>query len=146
MREELEALVRRHLAAENAHDLAGTLATLHEDCVFEDVATFQVFRGRRGAEAYYRQWWDAFGVTVERAPGGARYWTEDGTYIAEAQYRGRHRGPFFGVAPTGREIEFRFVVILGFRDGLMAGERFYYDLARLLRQIGAEKLPALPPS
>ena len=144
MREALEAVVRRHLAAENAHDMTGTLATLHEDCVFEDVATGQVFRGRAGAEAYYRQWWEAFGVTVERSPGGSRWWAEDGTYIAEAQYRGRHVGRFLGLEPTGREIEFRFVVILGFRDGLMAGERFYYDLAHLLRQLGVEKLPPPP--
>jgi steroid delta-isomerase-like uncharacterized protein len=142
MREELEELVRRHLAAENAHDMAATLATLHEDCVFEDVATGQVFLGRSGAEAYYRQWWDAFAVTVERAPGGIRCWSDDGTFIAEARYVGRHVGPFLGIAPTGSAVDFRFVVILGFKDGLMAGERFYYDLARLLRQIGAGTLPA----
>jgi predicted ester cyclase len=79
-------------------------------------------------------------VTVERSPGGSRRWTEDGTYIAEAQYRGRHIGRFLGIEPTGREIGFRFVVILGFRDGLMAGERFYYDLAHLPRQLGVERL------
>ena len=36
-----------------------------------------------------------------------------------------------------------FVVVLSFRDGLMLGERFHYDLASLLRQIGADPIPAL---
>ena len=36
-----------------------------------------------------------------------------------------------------------FVVVLSFKDGLMLSERFHYDLASLLRQIGAEPIPAL---
>ena len=36
-----------------------------------------------------------------------------------------------------------FVVVLAFRDGLMFGERFHYDLASLLRQTGVEPIPAL---
>jgi len=48
-----------------------------------------------------------------------------------------HVGPFLGIAPTGREVEFRFAVFVTFRDGLIAGEKFYYDLAGILRQIGA---------
>jgi hypothetical protein len=36
-----------------------------------------------------------------------------------------------------------FIVILSFRDGLMLGERFHYDLASLLRQIGPDPIPAL---
>src|SRR3546814_8895038 len=34
-------MLLRHLAAENAHDMAGTLATVHPDCVFRDFATGQ---------------------------------------------------------------------------------------------------------
>lgn len=138
MRAEIESLLQRHIAAENQHTMEATLATLHEDCVFEDVATGQVFRGRAGAEAYYRQWWSAFDVTASRAPGQKSYWTEDGSYIAEATFRGVHHGAFLGVAPSFRAIELPFVVIVAFRDGLMAGERFYYDLGTLMRQIGAE--------
>jgi hypothetical protein len=36
-----------------------------------------------------------------------------------------------------------FIVILSFRDGLMLGERFHYDLASLVRQIGPDPIPAL---
>ena len=59
-------MLRRHLEAENAHDLDGTLATLHRDCVFTDHATGQIWTGHEGAAAHYRQWWDCFDVEVIR--------------------------------------------------------------------------------
>ena len=127
-------LVARHLAAENAHQMEETLATLHPDCVFEDVALQQTFRGRAGARDYYATWWSAFDVQVQ---GERRYLGTDGTMIAEARYIGRHVGDFYGIAASGKPIDLRLAVIIGFRDGLMNGERFYYDLAGLLRQIGA---------
>ena len=63
--------------------------------------------------------------------------------MAEATWHGRHIGRFLGIEPTGKTIVQPFIVILSFRDGLMLGERFHYDLASLLRQIGADPIPAL---
>jgi steroid delta-isomerase-like uncharacterized protein len=143
MNPDLAALVRRHLEAENAHDLDGTLATLHPDCAFEDFATGQRWRGHAGAADHYRQWWDTFDVEVRRGPGQRAYVTTDEFYLAEATWHGKHVGPFLGLAPNGRTFAQPFVVILTFRDGLMSGERFHYDLASLLRQIGADPIPAL---
>ena len=130
----LAALIGRHLTAENAQDLPGTLATLHPDCRFEDLATGQTWLGHDGAAQH---------VTVKRGPGQSSAWTADDGYIAEATWHGRHVGPFLGIAPTGRTIVQPFVVVLSFKDGLMLSERFHYDLASLLRQIGAEPIPAL---
>lgn len=139
----LAQLIGRHLAAENAQDLPGTLATLHPDCRFEDLATGQTWSGHDGAAAHYRQWWTTFDVTVKRGPGQHAAWTADDAYIAEATWHGRHVGRFLGIEPTGRAIVQPFVVVLTFRDGLMLSERFQYDLASLLRQIGADPIPAL---
>ena len=133
-------LVARHLAAENAHQLEETLATLHPECIFEDVTLGLEYRGREGAGTYYRTWWDAFSIEVR---GIARHWTTEGNMIAETRYVGRHTGDFFGVPATGRDIDLRLAVVIRFRDGLMLGERFYYDLASLLSQLGVERLPAL---
>ncbi len=127
-------LVARHLAAENAHQMEDTLATLHPECEFEDVALQQTFHGRAGARDYYTTWWSAFDVQVQ---GERRYLSTDGVMIAEARYVGRHVGDFYGIAASGKPIVLRLAVIIGFRDGLMNGERFYYDLGGLLRQIGA---------
>jgi steroid delta-isomerase-like uncharacterized protein len=143
MNQPLAALVRRHLEAENAHDLPGTLATLHPECRFDDFATGQSWSGHEGAAAHYRQWWTTFDVAVRRGEGQRATWSSEDFYMAEATWHGKHIGPFLGIAPTGRSIVQPFVVVLTFKDGLMAGERFHYDLASLVRQIGADPIPAL---
>lgn len=143
MDQQLADLVRRHLVAENGQDLAGTLATLHTECLFEDFATGQSWRGHDGAAAHYRQWWTTFDVTVKRGPGQNGGWLESGGYMAEATWHGRHIGRFLGIEPSGRPIVQPFVVVLAFKDGLMLSERFHYDLGSLLRQIGVETIPAL---
>lgn len=135
-----QSMLFRHLAAENAHDMAATLATIHSDCVFRDMAIGQVFSGLAGAERHYRQWWNAFGNVVERSALGGAHWIDDETYVAEPQYTGRHMGPFLGLAPTGRSFTLPFVVFVRFRDGLFVEERFYYDLATLLRQLGQDRV------
>jgi hypothetical protein len=33
------------------------------------------------------------------------------------------------------------LIIVGFRDGLMTGERFYWDVATVLRQLGIDRAP-----
>lgn len=62
--------------------------------------------------------------------------------IGDAAFAGRHDGQFAGVAPTGREMRLPFVVFVSVRDGLLAAERFVYDLNGLLRQLGQ---PAFNP-
>lgn len=140
MKQEHLDVVEAHLKAENEHRMKETLDTLHPECDFEDVAMGRIYHGRAGAEEYYRRWWTAFDLKVK---GKKRHFTEEGRIIAETSYFGTHVGDFFGVAPTGRPIEMRLAVIIGFRDGLMDGERFYYDLASLLRQLGVTSLSQL---
>jgi len=76
IRQEHLDLVGLHLAAENEHRLEDTLATLHPECVFEDVAMQRVYRGREGAREYYTAWWSAFEVVVQ---GKKRHFTDEGT-------------------------------------------------------------------
>lgn len=129
----------RHLAAENAHRMEQTLATLHPECVFEDMAMGRTFHGHAGAAEYYRMWWEGLRIVVAPESHDRRMWTEEGVYVAETRFTGVHEGPFLGIAPTGNRVEFRFAVFVPFRDGLMAGERFYYDLYGVLRQLGVER-------
>ena len=139
-RETNQACLLRHLAAENAHRLDETLATLTEDCVFEDVALQRTFHGHAGAAEYYRMWWSAFAIQVQ-LQGGTRHWITDDLFVSETSYVGTHVGEFLDIPATGRPIQFRFVVFVTFRNGLFAGERFYYDLATVLRQIGVAPQP-----
>jgi steroid delta-isomerase-like uncharacterized protein len=128
----LEQLVRRHVEAENAHRMEEVLATLHPDCVFEDVAQGRTWRGHAGAAEYYGTWWRAFDLFVK---GDRRHWTVDGALVGEARFQGRHVGAFLGIPASGRSIDLRIAAVLEFRDGLMLGERFYYDVATLRRQL-----------
>jgi steroid delta-isomerase-like uncharacterized protein len=58
-------------------------------------------------------------------------------------YRGTHRGEFFGVAPTGRKIQFETVdvVRVRVRDGQIAEHWGVANLFSVMQQLGA-----LPPS
>lgn len=131
-------VVRRHLDAENNYRLKETLDTLTPDCVFEDMALGERVEGHAGATEYYERWWHAFPDLTWHPV--RRYMTEAGL-ISEVIARGTHRGDFYGLEPTGRGIELAVVIIVDFRDGRMSGERLYYDIATLLRQLGARSLP-----
>ena len=144
MNTEQIALLGRHVDAENQHDMGRTLETLHPDCTFEDLALQKKYCGHAGAAAYYRLWWDAFQLQFRRDPHGHIHWTTDNRCIAEGVFSGVHVGPFLGVEPRGTPITYRFIVVVDFRDGLMAGERFYYDLDSIRRQITAESRTRSP--
>jgi steroid delta-isomerase-like uncharacterized protein len=127
------ALLDRHMRAENAREMQATLATLSEDCVFEDLAIGRTYKGRSGAAEYYRLWWEAFEprVVVKRL-----HWTEDGGAIAETHWQGAHEGHWLGMEATGRRIDVPVAIFVTFSDDdLMAGERFYYDLTTIRRQL-----------
>lgn len=127
-----QAIVNRHVEAETEHRLDETLATLTEDCVFDDRGLGKVWRGREGAGAYYRMWWDAFGVKPNTSK---RYAPTPDLLVVELTFTGRHVGPFLGLSPTDREIALPMALFVDFRDGLLAGERFYWNIADLLRQL-----------
>lgn len=128
------AILQRHVAAETAFDMEATLATLAEDCLFEDVPLGEAYRGREAVRGYYGEWWNAFG----NVPAGSRrYVPAADCLIVETRFLGRHQGSWRGIAPTGREIDLPVAIFVTFKDGLMQGERFYYDRATLLAQIGA---------
>jgi predicted ester cyclase len=51
--------------------------------------------------------------------------------------RGTHKGPFFGVPPTGNKIEVQAMNIYRLIGGQITEERGQPDLLSLLQQIGA---------
>ena len=134
-------ILLRHVEAETEHRMEETLATLTEDCIFDDRAFARVWNGREGARAYYRLWWDAFGVTPHTS---ARYMPAPDLLVVETNFKGRHKGAFLGVAPTGRAVDVPMTIFVTFADGLMSGERFYWNLGTLLEHIGVKMPVALP--
>lgn len=113
--------------------MEATLATLSPDCVFEDMPSGERYAGREAVRRYYANWWGAFGNVPE---GSRRYVVSPDMFIVETRFVGQHRGSWEGIAPTGRRIDLPIAIFVSFRDGLMSGERFYYDRATLRAQLG----------
>ena len=134
-------VVLRHVKAETEHRMEETLATLTLDCVFDDRAFGRVWHGRDGARDYYRMWWDAFGIAPFTS---ARYAPQPDLLIVETRFKGRHKGPFLSIAPTGRDVDVPMTIFVTFADKLLSGERFYWNLSTLLEQIGVKLPVALP--
>ncbi len=137
---ENRAIVLRHVAAETEHRMEQTLATLTPDCVFDDRAFKRVWRGRDGARAYCRLWWEAFAIKPVTAE---RFTPAPDLLIVETRFCGRHDGPFLGVAPTGKTVDVPICIFVTFRDGLLSAERFYWNLGTHLEQIGVKPQAAL---
>lgn len=55
--------------------------------------------------------------------------------------RGTHEGEFFGVAPTGRPVEFSAIAVYRLEGGLIAEEWIETDRLGLLAQLGVLSLP-----
>jgi SnoaL-like polyketide cyclase len=133
-----ERCLFQHMKAEAAHDMASTLATIHPDALFEDQPVGLVLQGREQTARHYRLWWDAFEIQTD---GGALHWVNDDFLIGEAHFVGTHVGLFLGVMPTGLAVRFPFTVYVRFRDGLLSGERFFYDLNMIMAQLGQPSVP-----
>lgn len=62
----------------------------------------------------------------------------DGDLVATHKvFRARHTGPWFGVRPSGSQVEFRVMDLVRFREGQMTEHWAVADALSLLRQTGA---------
>ena len=130
-------LVEEHCRVENAHDLAGIMATFGEQPMF--ALNGAEFNGREMVAALY----GGFGFG---GPGsfsdlhlavGTRH-VNDETIILELVLSGRHTGEWMGIAATGKEFQVPLCAIFTFdHAGKLAGERVYFDSGIVLRQLGA---------
>src|SRR5258707_14118160 len=97
LRAKREAIVREHMASENVHDFATTLATFDHPR-YEIVATGDVYDGAEAVDAYFRETRAAF--PDQRNELIALHHADDAV-IAEFNLNATHRGRFRGVAPSG---------------------------------------------
>ena len=130
-RAQREAIVREHIAAENAHDVERTLATFHYPRY--EVAPFGA--PNDGAEAVHELLSGMFTAFPDLAVEVPRLRHADDAVVAECIMRATHRGPFAGLDPTGRAIELPLVGIFEFDDDRLMCERLYFDMATLMRQL-----------
>jgi predicted ester cyclase len=55
--------------------------------------------------------------------------------VVRLRFRGTHRGPFQGIEPTGRRVEFGAIRIYRLRDGLVVETWAHQDSMGLVRQL-----------
>jgi predicted ester cyclase len=133
--DEMLAVHREHRAAEDRHDFSAVMATLAPDCFLEQVSLGLRSEGQEDATTAYEEWFGAF-PDLGPIPGGIAF--GDDVLVAYGQLHGTMKGPWLGLAPTGREFTVPLVNIVPFKDGLMHGERIFYDAATFSEQVGLD--------
>ncbi len=129
----MKRLFERHHDAEAARDLDAILSTFSEDCFLETVPLGLRGEGRAAARAAYEGYFTAF---PDLAPDDEGLAFGDEVIVAWGTLRGTSGGDWLGVPPSGRSFAVPFANVAPFRDGLMAGETIYFDLASLCEQAG----------
>jgi steroid delta-isomerase-like uncharacterized protein len=141
-RDAMVAEIHSHLAAESTQNLQALLAGMTEDCynlVMCDPSP--LYRGPEAVARRYRGLWAALPDLQVRL---RRVVAVDGELaVTEHTLSGTHGGPLFGVAPTGRPVQVDTVVVWEFAGDRIRGETVYFDLATMLRQVGALALPGI---
>ncbi|NUU25675.1 MAG: SnoaL-like domain-containing protein [Streptomycetaceae bacterium] len=134
-RDAMLRLFLTHRSAEAARDFAGILATFTEDCYLETVPLGLRSEGREAAEAAYRGYFSAF---PDLAPDDDGMAFGDDVLVVWGVLRGTSGGDWLGVPPSGGSFVVPFANVAPFKDGLMAGESIYFDLATLCAQAGLD--------
>ncbi len=131
LRAEREAVVRRHMEAENVHDYDAVIATFAHPR-YELIATDRVHDGEAEVRAYFQESRSAF--PDQRNELIALHPLDDGV-LAEFWLLGTHRGPLMGFEPTGKEFRCRMAALFLFDGAKIVCERVYFDTATILRQL-----------
>jgi predicted ester cyclase len=116
----------RHSIAEDRRDIAGLIATLSPDCVYEIAVTGQRWEGHDGARRFYTELFAAF-------PDNAFALSEivvgpQGVFEV-ATLTGTNRGPWAGAPSSGLAVALEVLILFPWdrTTGLFSGERIWFD-------------------
>ena len=121
---EIRELWKAHSIAEDRHDIAGLIATLTPDCVYEVFPDGGRWEGHAGATRFYLELLGAFPdihfdlQTIVIGPQGV---------YEEARVTGTHKAKWLDRQPTGEKVEFRVVIFFPWDPDKrkFAGERVF---------------------
>jgi steroid delta-isomerase-like uncharacterized protein len=135
----VDDFAQRWLEAWNSQDAEKVLGLMADDIVYDDSAWPDTMRAHGDVRVFLEHIWRAFpdlrfeptdGPFLDpREPKAAFYWRGYAT----------HRGPVDppGLAATGKQIEFEGGDFHEYRDGKLVRLRIVFDMARVMRQLGA---------
>jgi steroid delta-isomerase-like uncharacterized protein len=138
----LDGFIKRWEAAWDSHEPDRVLALMTEDIVYEDSAWPRTMRGHADVREFLEHVWRGMPDTHfewlegpflhPSEPKAAFYWRGTGT----------HTGPVDppGLKATGKSVEFYGADFHEYRDEKVARLKIVFDMADVMRQLGA--LPA----
>ena len=130
---EMIALVERHLKAEGAGDVDGSVAVYTDDIVHDAVGFPGSPRTGRDAAREFYQFLTANFRTEEEEPLN-RFFDGD-SMILEQKMTGTVIGEMLGIPGNGRRVTFRILHVFGFRDGSISREQVWIDSAAIVAQL-----------
>jgi len=129
--EAMQRLFETHRDAEAARDIDTILATFVDDCFLETHPLGLRGEGRTAVRLAYEGYFTAF---PDLAPADEGVAFGEDVMVVWGTLEGTSGGEWMGVPPSGRSFAVPFSNITPFREGLMAGESIYFDLATLCEQ------------
>lgn len=106
--------------------------------VYDEVPTQRIVRGADQAIAVNREWAEAFPDSKATIHGAV---ASGNTVVLELTWQGTHQGPLNtpngSVPATNRPIQIRACMVTELDGEMVSQQRHYFDMATLLRQIGA---------
>lgn len=130
-RDEMLRLFETHREAEAARDFDAILATFVADCFLATVPLGLRAEGKVAARAAYEGYFTAF---PDLSPDDQGMAFGDDVIVVWGTLRGTSRGDWLGIPPSGGSFVVPFANVAPFKDGLLAGESIYFDLATLCEQ------------
>ncbi len=127
------ALAQALAVAKSRQDVPAAMKLFHQDVLLETPALGTMARGRAENERVLTRFFTSFpdyNVVLQGHAGN------DDTLICWGTVQMTMTGDRFGVVPNGRRAELPVFIQFAFKDDLIAGERFFFDLSELCAQSG----------
>jgi predicted ester cyclase len=119
--------------AKSQQNVPAALKLLHQEMLLEAPAFGTIARGLSENERALTRFFTAFPDYHVLLHGHA---SNDETLICWGTAQMTMTGDRFGVVPNGRRAQLPVFIQFGFKDDLIAGERFVFDLSELCAQSG----------
>lgn len=132
-RQAMVELVSRLAEAKSRQNIEEALTLLHSDMLLETPALGSVARGEAANQKALTRFFQTF---PDYEIGLERYVAEGETLVCWGTAHMTLTGDRFGVRPNGCRAHIPVMIEFGFRDGMIAHERFLYDLSVLCSQSG----------
>ena len=137
--EENKQIMERQLAIWNDGDYAVADAIFHPQAITPDAPQLPVGpEGCKEVARIFRTAFPDFRMTVEDMIA------ENDLVCCRFRQTGTHEGDLFGIAPTGRSVDFGEIAICQIADGQIVASWFQTDMLGLMSQLGVGQQASTP--